>query len=188
MPRLTVIVASTRPGRVGRHIADWFIEIARDHGGFEVCVADLAEVNLPFLDEPHHPSEGRYQHEHTRRWSATITEADAFVFVMPEYNFGFSAPLKNAIDYLYHEWKYKPVGFVSYGNAAAGLRAVQMIKQVVTTLRMMPVNETVSVPLRQALDADGRFLPTAGMGTTATAMLDELQRLAAAFATVRVAA
>ncbi|MEH1122951.1 NADPH-dependent FMN reductase [Micromonospora sp. CPCC 206061] len=188
MPRLTVIIASTRPGRIGGRVADWFTGIARDHSGFDVSVADLAEINLPFLDEPHHPSEGRYLHEHTRRWSATIAEADAFVFVMPEYNFGFSAPLKNAIDYLYHEWQYKPVAFVSYGMTSAGLRAVQMIKQVVTTLKMMPVTEAVSIPLRQAVDADGQLQPTAGMHSTAVAMLDELQRLTAAFATVRVPA
>lgn len=188
MPRLNVIVASTRPGRAGRQIADWFSQTADRHGGFELRIIDLAEVNLPFLDEPHHPAEGRYLHEHTRRWSAMTAEADAFVFVMPEYNYGFSAPLKNAIDYLYHEWQYKPVAFVSYGMTSAGLRAVQMIKQVVTTLKMMPVTEAVSIPLRQALDPEGRLVPTAVMDQTATAMLDELRRLTAAFATVRTPA
>ncbi|HEX6500693.1 MAG TPA: NAD(P)H-dependent oxidoreductase [Micromonosporaceae bacterium] len=185
MPILTVIVASTRPGRVGRDIADWFVDLAREHGTFEVRVADLAEINLPFLDEPHHPSEGRYVHEHTLRWSGIVAEADAFVFVMPEYNYGYSAPLKNAIDYLYHEWRYKPVGFVSYGMTSAGLRAVQMIKQVVTTLKMMPVTEAVVVPLRQTVGDDGRFTPNPTMSADAAGMLDELARLTEAFATIR---
>ena len=188
MPRLNVIVASTRPGRVGKPVADWFVEVAREHGRFDVRVADLARINLPFLDEPHHPSENRYVHEHTRRWSAMTAEADAFVFVMPEYNHGFTAPLKNAIDYLYHEWQYKPVAFVSYGMTSAGLRAVQMIKQVVTTLKMMPVTEAVSIPLRQALDAEGRLVPTTPMNEAATTMLDELHRLTVAFATIRTPA
>lgn len=188
MPRLTVVVASTRPGRIGRHIADWFIDTARDHDAFDVSVADLAEIDLPFLDEPHHPSEGRYTHEHTRRWSATIAESDAFVFVMPEYNFGFSAPLKNAIDYLYTEWQYKPVGFVSYGMTSAGLRAVQMIKQVVTTLKMIPVTEAVSIPLRQVLDAEGRLVPTETMRQSAAGMIEELHRLTTAFAMLRTPA
>jgi len=185
--RLTVLVASTRPGRVGRQLGDWFAELAVEHGGFEVDLVDLAEVALPFHDEPHHPSEGRYLHQHTRDWSATIDATDAFVFVMPEYNYGFSAPLKNAIDYLYREWQYKPVGFVSYGMTSGGLRAVQMIKQVVTTLKMMPLNEAVTVFLRQALDADGRLVRTEALDGAAGQMLDELGRLAPAFASVRAA-
>jgi NAD(P)H-dependent FMN reductase len=109
----------------------------------------------------------------------------AFVFVMPEYNYAISAPLKNAIDYLYHEWQYKPVGFVSYGMTSAGLRAVQMAKQVVTTLKMMPVTEAVCVPMRQRLDSEGRLTADEIMQAAATAMLDELRLLTSAFATIR---
>jgi NAD(P)H-dependent FMN reductase len=186
MLRLNVIVASTRPGRVGRHIADWFTEIAVQHDGFDVHMADLAEVNLPFHDEPNQPVDGGpYRHEHTLRWSAMTAAADAFVLVMPEYNRGYSAPLKNAIDYLYLEWLYKPVGFVSYGMASAGLRAVEMIKPVLTTLKMMPVPEAVSIHLRQALDADGHLVPTPGMATASKTMLDELHLLAGALAPIR---
>jgi NAD(P)H-dependent FMN reductase len=189
MPRLNVIIASTRPGRVGAQVADWFLPIAREHGGFEVHVVDLAELNLPFLDEPEPAVEGRgYLHEHTRRWSAITDAADAFVFVMPEYNNGYSAPLKNAIDYLYEEWAYKPVAFVSYGMSSAGLRAVNMIKQVVTNLRMMPVSDPVSIPLRQGLDADGRLVPTERMNQAAKELLDELLRLSGALSTLRVGA
>jgi NAD(P)H-dependent FMN reductase len=131
-PRLLIIIASTRPGRVGLPVGQWFHERATSHGGFEVEVADLAEWNLPFMDEPNHPRLRQYTQPHTQRWSATVDRADGFVFVMPEYNNGFNAPLKNAIDYLYQEWQYKPVGFVSYGGTSGGLRAVQMAKLVVT--------------------------------------------------------
>jgi NAD(P)H-dependent FMN reductase len=185
MPVLNIIIASTRPGRVGGQIGEWAAQTARAHGGFDVVISDLAEVALPFLDEPHHPAEGLYTQEHTRRWSAAVSGSDAFVFVMPEYNFGFTAPLKNAIDYLYDEWQYKPVAFVSYGMTSAGLRAVQMIKQVVTTLKMFPVTEAVSIPLRSALDEAGRFVPTPSMTTVAGGMLDELVRLQAALSTLR---
>ena len=189
MPRLNVIVASTRPGRVGRRIGDWFVESVVRHGAFDdVRLVDLAEVGLPFHDEPHHPSEGRYVHRHTQEWSATTAAADAFVFVMPEYNYGFSAPLKNAIDYLYHEWRYKPVGFVSYGMTSGGLRAVQMIKQVVTTLMMVPVNDSVPIFLRQALDDEGRLVADPGREAAAELMLDEISRLAAVLAPMRVPA
>ena len=185
MPRLNVVVASTRPGRVGPRIADWVIEMANDHGAFDVHRVDLAEIDLPLFNEPKHPRFGEYSHDHTRAWSALTAAADAFVFVMPEYNFGFTAPLKNAIDYLHHEWRYKPVGFVSYGGVAAGTRAVQMIKPVLTALKMTPVNEAVPIRLADVLEPDGTVMPTAAMKDGVLAMLDELRRVAAALAVLR---
>ena len=104
MPTLTIVIASTRPGRAGLPIAQWFIARARDHGGFDVVVADLAELRLPLLDEPSHPRLRQYTHQHTKDWSATVERSDAFVFVTAEYNHGYPAPLKNAIDYLHFEW------------------------------------------------------------------------------------
>lgn len=185
-PRLQIIIASTRPGRVGPAIADWFNERAVHHGGFEVDVVDLAEINLPFLDEPEPPMTGRYVQQHTRDWSARVASADAFTFVMPEYNYGFNAALKNAIDFLHHEWQYKPVGFVSYGNTSAGLRAVQMIKQVVTTLQMMPVTTSVALHyIREQLDDEGRLKPSEDRDEDAKDLLDETLRLTTALSTLR---
>jgi NAD(P)H-dependent FMN reductase len=134
-PVLRIAVASTRPGRVGLPVERWVEERARAHGGFCVEVVDLAQVGLPLFDEPH-PRLRRYEHEHTRAWSRTVERADALVFVMPEYNYGFNAALKNAIDYPNLEWQYKPVGRASDGGVSAGARAAQMIQQVVTTLKM----------------------------------------------------
>lgn len=177
MPKLQVLIVSTRPGRVGLPVSQWFVERARQHGLFEIDVVDLAEVNLPFLDEPEHPARRKYTKEHTFRWSASVASADAFVFVMPEYNYGFSAPLKNALDFLNQEWAYKPVGFVSYGGIAAGTRSVQMIKQVVTALKMMPMMEAVHIPfVRQFVSDDGKFVPNLILETSADAMLQELSR------------
>lgn len=178
MPVLQIIVASTRPGRVGLPVARWIEQRARDYGGFDIDVVDLAELNLPFMDEPAHPRLRRYTHQHTKDWSARVDAADAFIFVMPEYNYGFNAPLKNALDYLVQEWQDKPVGFVSYGGIAAGTRAVQMIKLVVTTLKMVPLFEAVSIPfVQQFLDDERRFQPTDVMDEAATAMLDEIVRV-----------
>lgn len=186
MPRLQIIVASTRPGRAGLPIAQWVYERAVAHGGFDVELVDLAEVNLPFMDEPNHPRLRHYTHQHTKGWSARVDAADAFVFVMPEYNYGFTAPLKNAIDYLHHEWAYKPVGFVSYGGVAAGTRAVQMLKQVVTTLKMTPVFEAVNIPFfNQFIDEEGRLRPNEVMEQAVTAMLDELLRVESALRPLR---
>src|ERR1051325_4932863 len=103
---LLVVVGSTRPGRVGPKVAEWFVDAAKAHGGFQVSVADLAEENLPLLDEPHHPRLQNYQHDHTKRWSEKVAAADAIVFVIPEYNYSLGAAVKNALDYLHHEWRY----------------------------------------------------------------------------------
>ncbi len=119
-PTLMIVVSSTRPSRVGRAVADWAVEQAEAHGGFDVDLADLAEVDLPLMNEPNHPRLSNYTMQHTLDWSARVEGADAFLFVMAEYNHSYTAPLKNAIDYLLHEWAYKPVGFVSYGGVAAG--------------------------------------------------------------------
>ena len=177
LPRLLVVVASTRPGRVGLPVGAWFHQRAVRHGGFDVEWVDLAEVDLPFFDEPHHPRLRRYQHQHTKDWSARVERADAFVFVTPEYNFGFTAPLKNALDFLSREWAYRPAGIVSYGGVAAGTRAAQMLKQVLTTLKMTPMFEAVSIPfVKQFLDEHGRIRANETMEQAADAMLDELVR------------
>ncbi len=184
--RLHVIVASTRPARVGPQIADWFTEVASSSTGFDVRLVDLAEIGLPFLDEPHSAIDGLpYAHEHTRRWSALTTAGDAFVFVMPEYNRGYNAPLKNALDFLYYEWNYKPVGFVSYGMSSAGLRAADMIKPVVVALKMVPIAEFVHIHVRQAIDSDGVFVPTTGMADAAHELLGELSAMTEALAEIR---
>ncbi len=184
-PRLMIIIASTRPGRVGLPVAEWFRERAEAQGAFDIDLVDLATLNLPFMDEPKHPRLRQYAHQHTKDWSARVDAADAFVFVMPEYNYGFTAPLKNAIDYLHTEWAYKPVGLVSYGGVSAGTRAAQMIKQVVSTLKMVPVPESVSIPFVAQFIKDGRVEPNETMQTAATAMLDELERWVTALRSLR---
>jgi NAD(P)H-dependent FMN reductase len=186
MPLLTIIIGSTRPGRAGLPIAGWFADRARSHGGFDVNLADLAELDLPLFDEPNHPRLRQYTHKHTKDWSAIVEATDAFVFVTPEYNYGYPAALKNAIDYLQQEWRDKPVGFVSYGGVSAGTRAVQQLKQVVTTLRMVPVVEAVSIPFHpQFIGEDGRVQANEIMEFAADAMLDELVRVEGALRPLR---
>ena len=175
MPKLVVMIGSTRPGRAGLPIAEWFIARAKAHGAFDVQVVDLAELNLPFFNEPNHPRLRKYVHQHTKDWSATIDAMDALVIVTPEYNYGYGAPVKNAIDYLHEEWKNKPVGFVSYGGVAAGTRAVQQLKQVVTALKMLPLFEAVNIPFHtQFIDDEGRVQANDVMTQAASDMLDVL--------------
>jgi len=184
---LQIIIVSTREGRAGLPVAKWFNEYAVHHGKFEIELIDLAEVNLPMLDEPNHPRLHQYQHVHTKAWSATIARGDAYVFVTPEYNYSVPPSLINALDYLYEEWAYKPAAFVSYGGISGGLRSVQMAKQPVTTLRMMPIPEGVPVPFfAQAIDKEaGTFTPNELHEKSANTMLNELLRWAEALRPMR---
>jgi NAD(P)H-dependent FMN reductase len=185
-PVLQVVIGSTRPGRVGPAVADWIAKRAKQQGDFQVEVTDLAELNLPLFDEPHHPRLGRYVHQHTMDWSAIVEESDAFVFVIPEYNYGINAATKNAIDYLHQEWLNKPAGIVSYGGVAAGTRAAQMLKQVFSALKIVPVTDSVNIPfVAEKLDEDGRLKPNEIMEGAATAMLGELARWVQALAPLR---
>lgn len=184
-PKLSVVVTSTREGRVGLAIGKWFEEVARKHGGFEVELVDLVEVALPLLDEPNHPNQRNYQKDHTKAWSARVAAADAFAFVVPEYNYGMPPALLNALDYVYHEWHYKAAAFVSYGGQSGGLRSVQMAKPVLTTLRMMPIPEGVTVQFFSKYMKEGRFEPAEAFDKPAHGLLDELGRWTKALQTLR---
>jgi NAD(P)H-dependent FMN reductase len=188
MPNLTIIIGSTRPGRAGLPIATWFAERARAHGGFDVSLVDLAVIDLPMYDEPDHPRLRRYRNRHTKDWSAIIDAADAFAFVTPEYNHGYPASIKNAIDYLHEEWSCKPVGFVSYGGVSAGTRAVQQLMQVICAVGMRPVEAAVHIPFHtQFFDEERRLQANEIMEVAAVAMLDDLVRTEAVVRPLRPA-
>lgn len=174
MLKLHIIAASVRAERKGISVANWFTGVAERDDRFTTRLIDLADVHLPMDDEPHHPRMRNYLHEHTKRWSETIDAADAFVLVMPEYNYSFPASLKNALDHLGHEWDSKPVGFVSYGGISGGLRAVQQIKSVTGALNMVPLNEAVVAPLFAQQIENGVFTPSDIQAKAAKTMLDAL--------------
>jgi NAD(P)H-dependent FMN reductase len=184
-PTLMIIIASMRDGRAGKPVGDWFERVAREHGGFDIMVADLKEIDLPLMTEPNHPRMKTYTQPSTWAWSERVEAADAFVFVMPEYNYGVSAPLVNALDYLYHEWQHKPVGLVSYGGVSGGLRAAQHVKQKITTLNMMPIPQGVTIQAIGKQVEDGVFRPSEPHVSSANDMLDGLRKWEAALSTMR---
>jgi NAD(P)H-dependent FMN reductase len=134
MLRIAIIIGSTRPGRKGEAVAKWVYEIAQKRSDAEFELVDIKDFNLPLLDEPMSPLIGQYTHQHTKTWSAKIASFDAYVFVTPEYNHATSGALKNAIDFLYHEWVNKAAGFVGYGGAL-GTRAVENLRLVMGNCR-----------------------------------------------------
>lgn len=183
--KLNVITVSTRPGRVGPHVAEWVLEKARAHGAFEVQAVDLESFKLPVFDEPEHPRFQRYVHGHTKAWSESVDAADAFVFVSPEYNYFAPPTFVNAVDYLFHEWTYKAAGLVTYGGPLAGGRAAQMEKLMLTSVKVMTIPEGVSIPLVASHIKDGRFQAPEFLEPSMKAMLDELAKWAGALKAIR---
>lgn len=185
--RVAVLVCSTRLGALGPAVGQWLAEAIAPHAAthdVELVPVALGDLALPLLDEEEHPSSGVYRHEHTHRWSAIVDAADGFIAVTPEYNYGMPATLKNALDYLSREWAWKPIGFVSYGHTSAGTRAVQHAKQVVTTLRLVPLGATVALRISDATE-NGRVRPTPVLDAAAGEVMEELVRVAHALRPMR---
>jgi NAD(P)H-dependent FMN reductase len=153
--KVQIIIGSTRPGRVGPQFAHWVNDNLPKDSGIDYEIIDVADWKLPLFDEPVHPSMGQYQHDHTKAWSAKIKEADGYIFVTPEYNAGYPAALKNAIDYLYHEWTDKPVMIVSYG-VAGGARSAAQLRQVAEQLKMRPTEVSPALTVTQDMYDDKR--------------------------------
>jgi NAD(P)H-dependent FMN reductase len=148
MLKIKVILGSMRPNRFGIQPATWIMEQAKqfsDQATFELV--DLKEIDLPFLDEPVPPSTAEeYAHNHTKEWAQVINDADGFIFVTSEYNHSFPASLKNAIDFLYKEWNYKPAAIVSYGADAGGARAVEHLRGVLSWQKVFHISEHLIIP------------------------------------------
>ena len=180
-----IIVGSVRPGRAGLPVAEWVKRAAEEHAGFTVDFVDLAELALPFMDEPNHPSKREYTQPHTLAWSERVDAADAFVFVTPEYNHSYSPVLKNAIDFLSQEWWRKPVGFVSYGGVSAGSRGVASIEPVLTTVGLVKTGANVEIPFIGTRLADGAFQPNEKESAILGKVLAELDTLAEALKPAR---
>jgi len=187
MIRLAVLNAATSPHRLGNCITDWVVTHFGANKAFLIDRIDLHDVGLPLFDEPDLPRYGRYRHEHTRRWAQRVGAADAFVMVSPEYNRGYSALLKNALDYLVQEWAFKPVGIVSYGSGmSGGLRGAEALRTVLGALQMYPVREMVVVPfVTEASVREGTLRASEGMVEGIELMMDALVRMDAAMHLLR---
>jgi NAD(P)H-dependent FMN reductase len=175
MPVIKVILGSTRPNRFGIQPAQWVMDLSKQFSGATFQLVDLAEVNLPFLDEPVPASMRQYTKEHTKAWSKIVAEADGFVFVTAEYNYSIPAGLKNALDFVSHEWYYKPAVFVSYGSDAGGARAVEHLRGAAGWLRMYDLREHLVIPnYWTQVDEHGDFHPTDEQTGIITAMLESI--------------
>jgi NAD(P)H-dependent FMN reductase len=193
MSVVSVIVGSTREGRFSEKPAKWILQHLKRREGVDARLLDLRDYPMPFFDQPATPgTPGRapYKNEVVQRWTAAIAQSDAFVFVTPEYNYGTSAVLKNAIDWVYSAWNRKAAAFVSYGSAM-GARSVQQLRETAIELQLAPIRSSVHIPVAtlwahyKGGDVDAGL---AELEAPAKAMIDDLLWWTAALKTARSSA
>ena len=182
--RIAVVTASTRPTRVGPNVTEWVMGQLRGRDDAAYEVVDLAQVGLPFLDEPEPASSGNYTHQHTRDWAALVDGYDGFLFVTPEYNRGMPAPLKNALDFLYAEWNNKAAGLVVYGSSG-GLRCAEQLKSVLGELQVVTARAQVSISIYDDMADFERMTPRDFQAGNLSTTVDQLVRWAKAMRGIR---
>ncbi len=173
MLKIGVIIGSTRPGRNAEKVAAWVMERASRRSDAQFELVDIKDYNLPLLDEPVPPSQGKYSKAHTKAWAQKIASLDAFVFVAPEYNHGVPASLKNAIDFLYAEWNNKAAGFVSFGSAA-GARSVEHLRGIMGEVQVADVRQQVLFSLYADFENFSVLKPNPSHDAALVTMLDQL--------------
>lgn len=149
MIKIQIILGSTRPQRQSEKVGKWVFGQLSKNTGIEAELIDLRDWPLPFYNEVAGPSglEGNFSVEIAKNWGKKIKAADGYIIITPEYNHGYPAVLKNALDYAYEQWNNKPVAFVAYGGIAAGSRSVEQLRQVAIELQMAPIREAVYIPM-----------------------------------------
>ncbi|MEA3065913.1 MAG: hypothetical protein QOJ27_2365 [Sphingomonadales bacterium] len=183
--KIAIIVGSTRPGRKADTVARWVFDIAARRGDASFEIVDIADFDLPLLDEALPPSMGRYAQPHTRAWAEKIAGFDAFVFVTPEYNHSTSGALKNAIDYLFREWNDKAAGFVGYGSTG-GTRAVEHLRGIMGEIKVADVRAQVALSLFNDFENFTEFKPQPSQEAGVEAMLNDLIRWGRALQAMRL--
>jgi NAD(P)H-dependent FMN reductase len=184
MIRIAIVLGSTRPGRLGKAVADWVSSRASERGDATFDVLDVADFRLPLLDEPLPPSFGRYSQPYTKAWSEAVDRFDGYIFVTGEYNHSIPGALKNALDYLYKEWNNKATGFVSYGSSG-GIRAVEHLRGVAAELQMADVRAQVALPLATEFANYRTFIPTSAAEQNLQTVFDQVIAWAGALKSLR---
>ena len=185
--KLLVIVGSDRPGRIGERVGKWVGKSLEPFSEFTVDFADLAKLDLGLKLSSHHPRTGIYEGD-VRELATKLEAADAFIIITPEYNHGYSAILKHAIDSVYAEWFTKAGAIISYGAASGGLRASEQIRQVLAELRTHITRNAISISgASQKIDEDGVWIGAEDLGPAFKSVVDELYWWAKALKTAREA-
>jgi NAD(P)H-dependent FMN reductase len=193
MLRIAIVIGSTRPGGKAKVVAEWAHDIARQRTDAEFALLDIADFDLPLLDEPEpamnldagRPVADQYTQEHTRAWSEAVGSFDGYVFVTPEYNHGANGALKNAIDFLYHEWRDKAAGFIGYGYTN-GARAIESLRLTMAAIQVATVRPAVGISLFTEFENDTTFNPAEKQEQFVTTLLDHVVAWSGALRPLRV--
>lgn len=170
---ILVIGGSVRPNRISPDIARWVADRAATHMQARIETIDLRDWPLPMDAEPGIPATGIYESLLTKAWSAKIASADAIIFVTPQYNWGYPAPLKNAIDHLYREWTGKPALIVTYGGHGGG-KCASALRVVLDGLKMKPVPTMPSFSLpRPMIEANTGIIDAEAVFAASVPELDQ---------------
>lgn len=184
--KIGVIIGSTRQGRVSEKVAQWFKSSVKDRTDIEFSYIDLANVNLPFFNEPVSPAYREETPEVAKEWAAQIENLDGFIVITAEYNHGPTAVLKNALDYLYEEWNRKPIAFIGYGSAG-GTRAVEQLRTIAIELQMAPIRHQVVLNIFEYFSEEGDLQIPARQKGSLDVMLNDLAWWAKALQDARIA-
>jgi NAD(P)H-dependent FMN reductase len=184
MTRIGIILGSTRPGRNGEAVANWVLDNASQRDDAQYELVDIADYDLPLLDEPMPAMAMQYSQPHTKRWAEKIASFDGYVIVTPEYNHAPSGALKNAIDFLNAEWNNKAVGFVGYGTAG-GVRAVEHLRLIAAEVRMADVRSQVALSLFTDFENMSEFKPAELHQASLNATFDDVVLWSNALAPIR---
>jgi NAD(P)H-dependent FMN reductase len=158
VPHLLIIIGSTRTARRGETVARWLADVAAARDDVTCELVDLAAFSLPLLSAATPPMSPDAREDAARDWARTIDAADGYLVVVPEYNHGYPAAIKNGFDHLFGEWNRKPIGFASYGGPHGGVRAAEQLRQVAIELEMVPVRRQVAIPrIWDAVDESGEL-------------------------------
>ncbi|RRJ86433.1 NADPH-dependent oxidoreductase [Gulosibacter macacae] len=182
--KIGIIIGSTRPGRLGTQVADWVKNEAAKRDGVEYELVDIADYNLPLLDESLPAAYGQYEHEHTKKWAAKIAEFDGYIFVTPEYNHSTSGALKNAIDFVGAEWNNKALGLVGYGSLGAS-RAIEHLRGIAAEIQLADVRQTVHFSLFTDFEEFTTFIGNDRAAGEAETMFGQVEAWAGALKSLR---
>jgi NAD(P)H-dependent FMN reductase len=184
MIKIAIVTGSTRPGRVNRGVAEWLLEKGIQRGDADYELVDIADYDLPLLDEAMPAAYQQYSNDHTKAWAAKIAEFDGFIFVTGEYNHSTTPALANALSYLNAEWANKAAGIVGYGSAF-GVRAVEHLRGILSELRIAHVQKQGMFSLFTDFENFSTFAPTELQAASVEPMFEQVVTWATAMQYVR---
>jgi NAD(P)H-dependent FMN reductase len=161
--RILVLYGSYRSNRMGIRLAQFVVDGLRGRGD-DVELIDARAVALPMLDRMYKEYPKGEAPERLEQLAGQIRDADGFVFITGEYNWGIQPGLKNLTDHFLEEWFWRPAAIASYSAGRfAGARAATAWHGTLSEMGMVVISSTIAAgPIAQTLSADGKPIGEGG--------------------------